>query len=51
MKTKPRKPFAISKHLVFNAWQRVPANKSAPGVDAQNIEKHEARFSDKLYKL
>jgi RNA-directed DNA polymerase len=32
------KPFVISKRLVWDAFQRVKANKGAPGVDGCWIE-------------
>src|SRR5664279_6242991 len=31
------KPFCISKHLVWEAYRRVKANKGAPGVDGCSI--------------
>lgn len=32
------KPFKISKRLVWEAYERVKANKGAAGVDRQSIE-------------
>jgi RNA-directed DNA polymerase len=35
------KPFEISKREVWEAYERVKANKGAPGVDGYSIEKFE----------
>lgn len=45
------KPFAIPKRLVWEAYQRVAANKGAAGVDGQSIEDFEADLSNNLYKI
>jgi RNA-directed DNA polymerase len=45
------KPFVISKALVWEAWQRVKANKGAAGVDGQTIEKFESDLSKNLYRV
>ncbi|MEV6055683.1 hypothetical protein [Streptomyces sp. NPDC052107] len=34
----PEKPFDISKWEVWEAWDKVKANKGAPGVDGCSIE-------------
>jgi len=45
------KPFSISKHAVWKAYQQVKANHGAAGVDGESIEAFEARLKDNLYKL
>jgi RNA-directed DNA polymerase len=45
------KSFAISKAMVWEAWRQVKANKGAPGVDGQDLEKFEADLADNLYKI
>jgi len=43
----PGKPFEISKWAVQEAWEKVKANKGAPGVDGVSIEAFEADLQDK----
>lgn len=43
------KPYAISKHAVLEAWQRVKANDGAAGVDGEAIEAFERSLKDNLY--
>jgi len=45
------KPFCISKREVWEAFQRVKANKGAAGVDEQSITDFERELKDNLYKL
>ena len=45
------KSFEISKHLVFEAYRRVKANKGAAGVDGESIEQFEVDLKGNLYKL
>jgi len=45
------KPFEIGKRLVYEAWEKVRANKGAPGVDAVSIGLFEQQWRDNLYKL
>ncbi len=45
------KPFAISKHSVWEAYKRVKANRGAAGVDGQSIQEFEQNLSGNLYKL
>ena len=45
------KPFQISKWMVWEAFERVKANKGAAGVDEQSIEQFEADRDRNLYKI
>src|SRR5262245_52231945 len=45
------KPFSISKREVWEAYQRVKANKGAAGIDEQSIAEFEKDMKDNLYKL
>ncbi len=45
------KPFQISKWKVWEAFERVRANKGAAGVDEQSIEQFEADRDRNLYKI
>ena len=45
------KPFNISKHLVWDAYRKVKANRGAAGVDGQTIAQFEEDLKDNLYKL
>lgn len=45
------KPFAISKRMVWEAYQRVKAKQGAAGVDEQSIAEFEADLENNLYKL
>jgi RNA-directed DNA polymerase len=45
------KSFEISKWEVLDAWEKVKANKGAPGVDGQSIEDFEADLKNNLYKI
>ncbi|MGH3754232.1 MAG: hypothetical protein ACRDRP_16365 [Pseudonocardiaceae bacterium] len=44
------KPFDISKREVWEAYEKVKANKGAPGVDGCSIEVFEADLKNNLYK-
>jgi hypothetical protein len=39
------KSFEIPKRLVYEAWEKVRANKGAPGVDAVSIAEFQERES------
>jgi RNA-directed DNA polymerase len=45
------KPFDISKWVVWEAYQRVKANKGAAGVDEQSIAEFEQDLKGNLFKL
>ena len=45
------KPFDISKREVWEAYERVKANKGAPGVDGCSIEDFEKDLKNNLYKI
>ena len=45
------KPFEISKQSVWEAYQRVRANKGAAGVDEQTLEAFEQDLKGNLYKI
>jgi group II intron reverse transcriptase/maturase len=47
----PEKPFDISKWEVWDAWEKVKANKGAPGVDGCSIEDFEKDLQGNLYKV
>ena len=48
---KTTKPYKISKHIVWKAYQKVKANKGAAGVDGQTMEHFEKNLKDNLYKI
>jgi RNA-directed DNA polymerase len=45
------KPFDIPKQLVWEAYERVRANKGAAGVDGQSIEDFEKDLKNNLYRI
>jgi retron-type reverse transcriptase len=47
----PDKPFEISKWAVQEAWEKVKANKGAPGVDEVTVEAFEADLQNNLYRF
>ena len=46
----PGKPFEISKRAVWEAWEKVRANKGAPGVDGESIVDFEKDLKGNLYR-
>jgi group II intron reverse transcriptase/maturase len=50
--TAPRgKAYVIPKQLVWEAYQRVKANRGVAGVDGESLVAFEARLKDNLYKI
>jgi RNA-directed DNA polymerase len=45
------KPFKISKHAVWRAYQKVKANQGAAGVDAESLTDFEGNLKANLYKI
>ena len=45
------KPYAISKQVVWEAYQRVKANHGAAGVDGESMEAFEKDLKGNLYKI
>ena len=45
------KSFDISKREVWEAYEKVKANKGAPGVDGRSLEKFEEDLKNNLYRI
>jgi RNA-directed DNA polymerase len=45
------RPFCISRHQVWEAWQRVRANQGGAGVDEESIQDFERDLKNNLYKV
>src|SRR3954471_21860461 len=45
------KPYQIPKQLVWEAYQRVKANRGAPGVDGETLAAFEQDLKGNLYKV
>ncbi len=50
-KSRAAKPFEISKWIVWEAYQKVKANRGAAGVDEQSIAAFEQNLQGNLFKL
>ncbi|MFY1633693.1 hypothetical protein ACN27F_10475 [Solwaraspora sp. WMMB335] len=47
----PGKPFLISKRADLEAYEKVKADKAAPGVDAVSLAESEKDLKNNLYKI
>ena len=45
------KPYEISKHVVWDAYKKVKANRGAAGVDGQSLAAFEKDLKNNLYKI
>ena len=45
------KPYAIAKQLVWDAYQRVRANRGAAGVDGETLSMFDKDLKGNLYKI
>jgi group II intron reverse transcriptase/maturase len=47
----PGKPFEIPERAVWEAWEKVRANKGAPGVDGESVAGFEKDLKGNLYRI
>jgi retron-type reverse transcriptase len=47
----PGKPFEISRRAVWEAWEKVRANKGAPGANGESVADFEKDLKGNLYKI
>jgi RNA-directed DNA polymerase len=45
------KSYDISKQVVWEAYQRVKANRGAAGIDGESLDKFEENLQRNLYKV
>ena len=45
------KAFAIPKRMIFEAWQRVKANRGAAGIDGESLAAFEQKLRGNLYRI
>ena len=45
------KPYDIPKDLIWEAYQRVKANRGAAGVDGESLDAFEENLKGNLYKI
>jgi RNA-directed DNA polymerase len=45
------KPIPVTKHMVWNAYKKVRANKGSAGIDGESLKDFEERLADNLYKV
>ena len=48
---KETRPYNISKRVVYEAYEKVKANRGSQGVDEQSIKDFEKNLKGNLYKI
>lgn len=51
MQKQDTKPYAISRHLVMSAYERVKSNQGSAGVDGVSLTEFDEHLKDNLYKI
>ena len=49
--TQNTKSYEIDKHLIWNAYKRVKANRGSSGIDGVELEEYDKNLPSNLYKL